>query len=153
MPANEVARIQCLLDLIQDFSGLVIQVKKNGKFYESIYCSKKYGSKITREIFGRSSWSRIGAFDDILPSSFVTRRTQDNLHLLKYYNLDRYEAFFADLRIEYQLAFPCEICGIQPGVCEVDGEQLSQMNFLFQGCTRIVNSCHGCLKCLKTSII
>ena len=141
MTANEVAGNQDLLNLINEFSGLVVRVKKDGQFFKKVYCSKIYG-RVFREITGRCSWSLIGRFDDYLPSEYVIQRT--NSHLIEYYNLDKYESFFSDFKIQHSLAFPCEICCNRPGVFELDGRRLAKINMFFFGCTEMIQCCRQC---------
>ena len=145
--ANCVARVQVLLDLINELSGVVVKVKKNGQFYKKIYFSKLYG-RITREITGKSSWSKIGKFEDFLPSAFVGRPT--NNHLVLYYGLPMFQfgtniGTYMEFEIEHQLALPCEICGKNVGDCEVDGRRLSAMNSLCN-VSRAVECCKLCKK-------
>ncbi len=153
--SNEVVRVQVLLDLINELSGVVVKVKKNGEFYKNIYFSKYYSGtrRITREITGKSSWSKIGRFDDFLPSTFVIHPSND--HLLHYYGLSMYQfgtncATYVEFEIEHQLAMPCEICGKEMGDCEVDGSLLSQINYLFFKVTRMVECCKTCKTIYET---
>lgn len=145
--ANSVAQVEVLLHLINAFSGVVVKVKKNGEFHKKIYCSELY-TRCTREITGRSSWSKIGKFDDFLPSAFVVRSRND--HLLIYYrnqlfNLEPWSPYW-DWEIHHVLAMPCEICNQKTGDCEVDGRRLSAMNFLFFKVNRAVECCKLCKK-------
>ena len=122
LKANQVARVQVLLDLINELSGVIVKVKKNGEFYKKIHSAKIFG-RFTREIKGKSSWSHIGKFEDYLPSAFVIRPTND--HLLLYYGLPKYQTDFTkspywDLDIYHCLAMPCEICGKYTGDWEID---------------------------------
>ena len=144
MRANEVCKIQALLDLIQDFSNLTIRVKRCGDFYERIYFSKQYGN-IYRRVYGRHCWSFIGAFNDLLPRTFVLRR-QYNEHLLTYYE-QATQWRWLNFRITHR-SHMCEICGIARASNEVDGAMLCSLSYLFD-CDRPVSVCQQCLKVVE----